>query len=36
MLLELIRKEITVNVLSFRFIITFVLFFGLILVSTFG
>lgn len=35
MLLELIRKEITVNVLSLRFIVTFVLFFGLILISTF-
>lgn len=33
MLLTLIKKEITGNVLSFRFIVTFVLFFGLILVS---
>ena len=35
MLLELIRKEITVNVLILRFIVTLVLFFGLILISTF-
>ena len=35
MLLDLIKKEIAVNVLSLRFIVIFVLFFGLILVSTF-
>lgn len=35
MLLQLIRKEIVSNVLSSRFIVTFVLFFGLLLVSMF-
>ena len=35
MLLNLIKKEIAVNVLSLRFIVIFVLFFGLIMVSTF-
>jgi ABC-type transport system involved in multi-copper enzyme maturation permease subunit len=35
MLLDLIKKEIAVNVLSLRFIVIFVLFFGLILISTF-
>ena len=34
MLFALIRKEIINNVLSFRFMVTLVLFFGLILVST--
>lgn len=33
MFLTLVRREIAGNVLSFRFIVTFVLFFGLILVS---
>ncbi|MFC1526240.1 ABC transporter permease subunit [Candidatus Latescibacterota bacterium] len=35
MLLTLIKREITGNVLSFRFIVTFVLFFALIVVSVF-
>jgi len=35
MLFTLIRREITGNVLSFRFIVTFVLFFSLVLVSVF-
>ena len=33
MLFALIRKEIINNVLSFRFMVTLVLFFGLILIS---
>ena len=33
MLFALIRKEIINNVLSFRFMVTLVLFFGMILVS---
>ena len=35
MLLTLIRREIVGNVLSFRFLVTFLLFFGLVLVSVF-
>lgn len=35
MLLTLIKREITGNILSFRFIVTFVLFFCLVLVSVF-
>lgn len=35
MLLTLIRREIVGNVLSFRFLVTFLLFFGLVLISVF-